>query len=167
MLEYLFANKNVEKVLMYLCLHSKANASELSRAFGTALDPIQKTLKKLEAGGLLASFLEGRTDVIPLTIEMAWLCNQNVVNSQVILAMNYSLGGDGLVVHKDINGVKDLGIKNYERLMVNSFHNFGFTQEKLGKGLKALAGKLFLLMVTILPKSSKLSKQLLILEVKV
>ena len=51
MLEYLFANKNVEKMLMYLCLHSKANASELSRAFGTALDPIQKTLKKLEAGG--------------------------------------------------------------------------------------------------------------------
>ncbi len=63
MLEYLFANKNVEKVLIYLCLHSKANASELSRAFGTALDPIQKTLKKLETGGLLASFLEGRTRV--------------------------------------------------------------------------------------------------------
>ncbi len=63
MLEYLFANKNVEKVLMYLCVHSKANASELSRTFGTALDPIQKTLKKLESGGLLASFLEGRTRV--------------------------------------------------------------------------------------------------------
>ncbi len=61
MLEYLFSNKNVEKVLMYLSLHSKANASELSRAFGTALDPIQKTLKKLEAGGLLVSFLEGKT----------------------------------------------------------------------------------------------------------
>lgn len=63
MLEYLFAKKNVEKVLMYLCLHSKANASELSRTFGSALDPIQKTLKKLEAGGLLASFLEGKTRV--------------------------------------------------------------------------------------------------------
>jgi DNA-binding transcriptional ArsR family regulator len=63
MLEYLFANKNVEKVLMYLCLHGKANATELSRTFGSALDPIQKTLKKLEEGGLLASFLEGRTRV--------------------------------------------------------------------------------------------------------
>jgi len=63
MLEYLFANKNVEKVLIYLCLHGKANATELSRTFNSALDPIQKTLRKLEAGGLLASFLEGRTRV--------------------------------------------------------------------------------------------------------
>ena len=63
MLEYLFANKNVEKVLMYLCLHGKANATELSRSFNSALDPIQKTLRKLEEGGLLASFLEGRTRV--------------------------------------------------------------------------------------------------------
>lgn len=63
MLEYLFANKNVEKILMYLSLHEKANASELSRSFGSSLDPIQKTLKKLEEGGLLVSFLEGRTRV--------------------------------------------------------------------------------------------------------
>lgn len=63
MLEYLFANKNVEKILIYLSLHEKANATELSRAFDSALDPIQKTLKKLEEGGLLASFLEGRTRV--------------------------------------------------------------------------------------------------------
>jgi DNA-binding transcriptional ArsR family regulator len=63
MLEYLFANKNVEKILMYLNLHGKANATELSRSFKSALDPIQKTLKKLEEGGLLASFLEGKTRV--------------------------------------------------------------------------------------------------------
>lgn len=63
MLEYLFTNKNVEKILMYLTLHEKANATELSRSFGTALDPIQKTLKKLEQGGLLVSFLEGKTRV--------------------------------------------------------------------------------------------------------
>ncbi|CUI17991.1 conserved hypothetical protein [Candidatus Protochlamydia naegleriophila] len=63
MLEYLFANKNVEKILMYLFLHGKANATELSRAFETSLDPIQKTLRKLEEGGLLVSFLEGRTRV--------------------------------------------------------------------------------------------------------
>ncbi len=63
MLEYLFANKNVEKILIYLNLHGKANATELSRSFDSALDPIQKTLKKLEEGGLLASFLEGKTRV--------------------------------------------------------------------------------------------------------
>src|SRR5437899_3138339 len=63
MLEYLFANKNVEKILIYLNLHGKANATELSRSFESALDPIQKTLRKLEEGGLLASFLEGKTRV--------------------------------------------------------------------------------------------------------
>jgi DNA-binding transcriptional ArsR family regulator len=63
MLEYLFGNKNVEKILMYLSIHGKANASELCRAFHSSLDPIQKTLKKLEEGGLLASFFEGRTRV--------------------------------------------------------------------------------------------------------
>jgi predicted transcriptional regulator len=63
MLEYLFTNKNVEKILMYLSLHGKANASELSKNFKSSLDPLQKTLRKLEAGGLLASFLEGKTRV--------------------------------------------------------------------------------------------------------
>ncbi len=63
MLEHLFSNKNVEKILMYLSLHNKANATELKRAFATSLDPIQKTLKKLEEGDLLVSFLEGRTRV--------------------------------------------------------------------------------------------------------
>jgi len=63
MLEYLFSNKNVEKVLIYLSLHDKANASELSKNFSSSLDPIQKTLRKLEEGGLLASFLEGKTRV--------------------------------------------------------------------------------------------------------
>ena len=63
MLEYLFSNKNVEKVLMYLNLHKKANATELSRSFNSPLDPIQKTLRKLEMGGLLVSFLEGKTRV--------------------------------------------------------------------------------------------------------
>lgn len=63
MLEYLFSNKNVEKILIYLNLHGKANAPELSRAFSSALSPIQKTLLKLEEGGLLVSFKEGNTRV--------------------------------------------------------------------------------------------------------
>lgn len=38
---YLFANKNIEKILRYLNLHNKANATELSRSFESALDPIK------------------------------------------------------------------------------------------------------------------------------
>lgn len=63
MLEYLFANKNVEKILIYLYLHEKTYATQLCHAFKSSLDPIQKTLKKLEEGGLLVSFLEGKTRI--------------------------------------------------------------------------------------------------------
>lgn len=73
MLEYLFVNKNVEKILIYLSLHEKANASELRTVFGSALDPIQKTLRKLEEGGLLISFLEGKTRVFQWNPRYAFL----------------------------------------------------------------------------------------------
>lgn len=82
MFEYLFGNKNIEKILMYLSVHGKANASELSRSFCSSLDPIQKTLKKLEEGGLLVSFLEGRTRVFqwnpryPFLEEIRYLSNK-------------------------------------------------------------------------------------------
>lgn len=73
MLEYLFSNKNVEKILMYIELHGKANATELHRAFSSALDPIQKTLRKLEEGGLLVSFLEGKTRVFQWNLRYPFL----------------------------------------------------------------------------------------------
>lgn len=63
MLEYLFGNKYLERVLIYIYLHNKANASELSQCFQSSLDPIQKVLRKLEDGGLLVSFKEGKTRV--------------------------------------------------------------------------------------------------------
>ena len=63
MFEYLFSNKNVEKILIYLLLHGKAYATELSKTFKSSLDPLQKTLHKLEEGGLLVSFTEGKTRI--------------------------------------------------------------------------------------------------------
>lgn len=63
MLTYLFGNKNTEKILIYLHLHEQAHATKLSKSFKSSLDPIQKTLKKLEEGGLLASFKIGKTRV--------------------------------------------------------------------------------------------------------
>jgi hypothetical protein len=56
MLGYLFGNKNVEKILMYLSLHEKAYAMEMSRLFNSPLDPLQKTFRKLEDGDLSTLF---------------------------------------------------------------------------------------------------------------
>ena len=74
MLEFLFSNKNVEKILIYLSLHGKTYAGEIARVFKTSLDPVQKTLKKLEEGGLLVSFLEGKTRVFQWNPRYPFLC---------------------------------------------------------------------------------------------
>ena len=73
MLEYLFSNKNVEKLLMYLCLHEKVNASELSTTFKTSLDPIQKTLRKLEARWFAGKFLGSENKGISIESSLAFL----------------------------------------------------------------------------------------------
>lgn len=61
MLDYLFGNKNIEKILQYLSKNKTGYAYELSRQFGCSLAPIQKTLNKLERGGLLVSLNIGKT----------------------------------------------------------------------------------------------------------
>lgn len=61
MLEILFGNKNVEKVLFYLLLNEKCYAHELIKVFRCSLSPLQKSLEKLELAGILVSILEGKT----------------------------------------------------------------------------------------------------------
>ncbi len=61
MLEILFGNKNIEKILFYLLLNEKCYAHELTKVFQSSLSPLQKSLEKLELAGILVSFLEGKT----------------------------------------------------------------------------------------------------------
>lgn len=61
MLEYLFGNPVIEKVLFFLLKNEKAYASELSKVFEIPLFSIQKALERLEKGGIIASYKEGRT----------------------------------------------------------------------------------------------------------
>lgn len=61
MLEPLLGSKSSEKVLIFIEVLGEGYAREISRFFGIALDPIQKQLGKLELGGVLVSFLKGRT----------------------------------------------------------------------------------------------------------
>src|SRR5438445_5313788 len=91
MLEYLFANKNVEKILMYLGLHGKANATELHKSFASSLDPIQKTLRKLEEGGLLVSFREGKTRVFEWNPQYPFLKELQALASKVYECLPLSI----------------------------------------------------------------------------
>ena len=61
MLELLFGNRNVEKILFFLLRNGQCYASQLRKSFNGPLDPIQKALLKLEKAGILVSFLQGRT----------------------------------------------------------------------------------------------------------
>lgn len=63
MLETLFGSKVIEKILFYLLINNKCYGSQLSRTFNESLTPFQKGLDRLEAGGIVVSFLEGKTRI--------------------------------------------------------------------------------------------------------
>ncbi len=61
MLEPLFGSTHREQVLLYLIARDEGYAREIARFFGAHLDPVQKQLERLEAGGVLVSRAAGRT----------------------------------------------------------------------------------------------------------
>ena len=63
MLEALFGNESIERVLFYLLQNKTCYALQLKKQFQSALSPIQQALLRLEKGGILASTLVGKTRV--------------------------------------------------------------------------------------------------------
>lgn len=61
MLEALFGNRTVERVLFYLHLRGEGYATGMARQWGCALSPVQKALDRLERGGIVAARRVGRT----------------------------------------------------------------------------------------------------------
>lgn len=63
MIETILGSENSEKVLMFILIRTKGYAKEIAEFYGSALSPIQNQLRKFENGGVLVSFLEGKTRV--------------------------------------------------------------------------------------------------------
>ena len=63
MLESLFGSKTIEKILFYLLVNDRCYGSQLHKVFNESLSPFQKGLDRLEAGGIIVSFLEGKTRI--------------------------------------------------------------------------------------------------------
>lgn len=61
MLESIFGNATVEKVLLYLQNYNEGYASEIATTFSISLSVVQKQLKRLEDGGIIVSQPKGRT----------------------------------------------------------------------------------------------------------
>lgn len=63
MLESLCGNKNVAKILIFLFVNGKCYGTQLHRCLKVPLTPLQKALLRLEKGGIILSFTEGKTRV--------------------------------------------------------------------------------------------------------
>ena len=63
MLEKLFGNVVIEKVLFYLLANQTGYATELKRALGIPLYSIQMALARLEHGGIVVRQSQGKTQV--------------------------------------------------------------------------------------------------------
>ena len=61
MLEYLFGNLNIEKILFFILINNKCYASQLQKTFDKPLYSFQRALDRLESGGILHSYREGKT----------------------------------------------------------------------------------------------------------
>ena len=63
MLDGLFANKNVQNILIFLFVNAKCYGCQLQKQFKTSLTPIQKALSRLEKAEVITSYYEGKTKV--------------------------------------------------------------------------------------------------------
>ncbi len=61
MIEALCGNKNIQKVLVFLFVNGKCYGTQLHRFLKTPLTPLQKALLRLEKGGIITSYYEGKT----------------------------------------------------------------------------------------------------------
>ena len=61
MLESLFGNPEIEKVLFYLLTNETCYPSQLRSAFQMPLYSFQRALSRLEKGGIVVSHREGKT----------------------------------------------------------------------------------------------------------
>jgi DNA-binding transcriptional ArsR family regulator len=60
MLEYLFGNVVVEKILFYLLVYENGYIRGISSAFGVPVNGITQQLKRLEDGGVIVSQIKGK-----------------------------------------------------------------------------------------------------------
>ena len=63
MLDPLCGNRTVQKILLFLFINGKGYGNQISRLLKASLTPLQKSLSRLEKGGVLMSSFEGKTKV--------------------------------------------------------------------------------------------------------
>lgn len=107
MFEVLFGNKNVEKILIFIFVNNRCYGAQLQRVFNTPLTPIQKTLIRLEKGGLVCSHYEGKTRIyqfnqsFPLLSDLEQLLKKAYTVIPAHEKKLYYIGNERLGLKKD------------------------------------------------------------------
>lgn len=73
MLEPIFGNSTIEKVLFFLYVYKKGYAKGMADVFNIPVNGIQQQLKRLEEGGVLVSQLQGKTRIYEFNPRYAFL----------------------------------------------------------------------------------------------
>lgn len=81
MLDLLLSNKSQTRILFFLLVNSKCYASQLSQRLQIPLTPIQHSLRKLEHGGYLVSYLEGKNRYFEFN-------TSHILNNELIALLN-------------------------------------------------------------------------------
>ena len=63
MLETLFGNSTIERVLFFITVYGEGYGNGIANTFDIPLLSVQKQLKRLEDGGVLVSQLKGKTRI--------------------------------------------------------------------------------------------------------
>ncbi len=61
MLDGIFGNRNIQKILLFLFVNSKCYGTQLQRLLKTPLTSLQNALARLEEGRIIISYFEGKT----------------------------------------------------------------------------------------------------------
>ena len=73
MLEPVFGNVTVEKILFALEVYGRGYPAGLAKLFGIPVNGIQQQLKRLEDGGIVVSLMAGRTRLYQFNPRYAFL----------------------------------------------------------------------------------------------
>lgn len=60
MLASLFGNRNLERILLFLFVNETCYGNQLQSLLHVPLTPIQRALERLERGGVVQSYYQGR-----------------------------------------------------------------------------------------------------------
>jgi len=63
MLEGLFGNITVEKILLYILIYNEGYAKKIADTFNMSLNRVQQQLQRLENGGIIVSQKKGKTRI--------------------------------------------------------------------------------------------------------